>query len=260
MRTVAIVTIVLAITAGAAFADFGDVIRSWGVPRRDNCLGIAWDGEYIWCNVSHTNSPDMMYRCLPSSGSVVSSFETVFGNYIRGLGMCYRLWDGRPSLEVAVRDTISDESFLYRHYFNGSVVNRMRVRLSGDARFESVFFDNNNEWVCDPEDTGSKIYKIDGQGSPISSFTLNKPGSTYGITKQGDFFWFTVGGPYSGAYKARPNGSVVASFETYGSPFDCTYENKRLWVSVASTVYCFDVSNAPAVVPASVGRIKALFR
>ena len=58
----------------------------------------------------------------------------------------------------------------------------------------------------------------------------------------------------------RANGSVVASFGTWGKPEDCTYENNHLWVAVHSKVFCYDVSNAPAVLPASVGRIKALFK
>jgi hypothetical protein len=259
MRAITLLTVTLALAAGAAFADFGDIVRSWGVPRGGVCWGVAWDGEYIWCNVSYSVGPDMMYRCRPSGGGVVSSFETGCGNFIQGRGICHRLWSSRPALEMAVRDTISDESFLYRYYFNGSVVNRMRVRLPGNARFESVYFDGSNDWVCDPDDNGSKIYKIDGQGAPISSFTLNKAGRTYGITKQGDFFWFTVGGP-TGAYKTRANGSVVASFGLLGEPRDCTSEDNHLWVSIGSTVFCYDVSNAPAVVPASVGRVKALFR
>jgi hypothetical protein len=201
-----------------------------------------------------------MYKCVASSGSVVSSFETGFGNYIRGGGMCYRLWAGRPCLEVAVRDEITDGSFLFRYAFNGSIVDRLRVRLPGNVGFSGVYFDNYNDWIPRGEETGSKIYKIDDLGSPISSFTLNRPGRTYGITKQGDFFWFTIWDSYNGAYKTRPNGSVVASFESPGLPFDCTYENNHLWVSSGSTISCYDVSNAPAVLPASVGRIKALFR
>ena len=66
--------------------------------------------------------------------------------------------------------------------------------------------------------------------------------------------------PYSGVYKTRPNGSVVASFETFGTSIDCTYEGKRLWVCDGNRIYCYDVSNAPAVAPASLGKVKALFR
>jgi hypothetical protein len=43
--------------------------------------------------------------------------------------------------------------------------------------------------------------------------------------------------------------------------YDCTFDGKYLWlVADSKMVYCCDVSNAPAVQPASVGRIKALYR
>ncbi len=262
MRKLIFAAAVSALAITPALADFGDIIRSWEIRGRGLCRGVAWDGEYIWCQVPYTGSPDMMYRCLPSNGSVVSSFETVFGLYISGRGICYRLWDGRPSIEVAVSDSVSKEYYLYRYTFNGSVVDRMRVWVPAGVGFSSVYFDNKNDWISNPEETGSEVFKLDNEGHPISSFTLNKPGDTSGITKQADFFWFTMSlyGGFHGACKSRANGSIVASFETYEIPFDCTYENKHLWVSSSNTVYCYDVSNAPAVAPASVGRVKALFR
>ncbi|MGD8719380.1 MAG: hypothetical protein PVH29_11245 [Candidatus Zixiibacteriota bacterium] len=256
-KHIAIISALL-LLATAAFADFGDVLCSWDAPGEGYCAGVAWDGEYIWCNKHSTTYQDMMYRCVASNGSVVSSFETVFGNYFRASGICYRLWSGSPCIEAAVADTLADEYFLYRHNFNGSVVNRLQVHLPGGVGFSSVFYDGQNDWVCEPNAPRSNAYKINGGGSAVSSFTVNQPGATYGITKQGDYFWFPTDS--ADVYKTRPNGSVVASFKTIASLHDCTYANKKLWVSFGDEIFCFDVSNAPAVAPASIGKIKALYR
>jgi hypothetical protein len=261
MRKLIFIAAVFALAITPALADFGDIIRSWDVPRIGNsgtCLGLAWDGGYIWCNVAHQYANDRMYRCLPSNGSVVSSFETGFSNLVIGRGMCYRPWGGQPGLEAKVSFYNTKEWYLYRFNFKGSVVNTLRVHTP--ILFTSVFFDKTNDWVCAAKEVGSQIYKLDDQGYPVSSFTLKEPGGTCGIAKQGDFFWFSIFLGYDGAYKTRANGSVVASFKTLGTPFDCTYENKHLWISLGSKVFCYDISNAPAVAPASVGRIKALFR
>jgi len=127
--------------------------------------------------------------------------------------------------------------------------------------FSSVVFDANYDWISVPKEAGTIVYKMTAAGSLVSSFVVNKPGLASGITKQGDFFWLSVTGieDFCGAYKCRGNGSVVASFGT-GAPLDCTYENNHLWIAFSSTVRCYDVSNAPAVLPASVGRIKVLFK
>jgi hypothetical protein len=265
MRKAIFVVAVSALAVAPALADFGDIIRTWNAPKVSSkngfCRGLAWDGDYIWCSVDYTNPREyFMFRCRPLDGSVVSSFKTAFHNYLSSGGMCYRQWGGRPCLELTAWDLPKEEAFLYRYYANGSLANVTPVKVPGNQNVWGVFYDGRNDWVCDFEEAGSKVYKLGAGGTPISSFTINKPGLAWGFTKQADFFWFTVSGAYCGAYKSRENGSVVASFEAYGTPSDCTYERKRLWISVGCTVFCYDVSNAPAVAPASAGRVKALFR
>jgi hypothetical protein len=263
MRKVILVAALSVLAVAPALAEFGEIIKSWYAPGRGNCWGIAWDGEYIWCNTEVSPNPSVMYKCVASDGSVVSSFKTVFNLYIQGRTIGYGRWGGRPVLDCDVWDDYSEENIIIRYYPNGSIADRATVRLPGGAHMSGICFDGSNNWTTDQKETASVVYKLNGQGVLISSFTLNKPGYTCGITKQGDFFWFTIrshGSPCM-CYKTRPNGSVVASFETSGStPLDCTYENNHLWVTDSARVFCYDVSNAPAVAPASLGKVKALFR
>ena len=264
MRKVIFPLIVLALAA-PALADFGDVIRSWDTPLQGGhsgaCLGLAWDGEYIWCNILYKRLPDMVYRCRPSNGRVVASFPSGFTTYVAGAGMCYRRWVGQRCLEFVVRDGVGRRSYIYRYNLSGSVINRTRINLPN--YLTSIMFDGKNEWVVEPREPRSVTYKLNAGASPVSSFVVKGLGQVYGLDKQADFFWFSlsyIGDGFYGTYKTRANGSVVASFWTYGKPDDCTYENNRLWLAVQRTVFCYDVSNAPAVLPASVGRIKVLFK
>jgi hypothetical protein len=263
MRKLVLPLIAFAVTA-PALADFADVIRSWRTPPQRSyygtCRGLAWDGAYIWCSVFYTWSPNMVYRCRPSNGRVVASFPSGFTSYVAGAGMCYRRWDRQRCIEFAVRDGVARKSYIYRYNFNGSVINRKRIFLPN--YLTGIMFDGKNEWVVEPREPRSVTYKLNAGGFPLSSFVVKGPGLVYGLDKQADFFWFSlgyIGTHFYGACKTRANGSVVASFQTYGKPEDCAYENNRLWVAVQSTVFCYDVSNAPAVLPASVGRIKVLF-
>ena len=271
MRSEILLAIIAALTAGAAFAGFGDVICSWRVPKKgsglERCEGLAWDGTYLWCNVEHGSVYDpYMYRCRSSDGSVVSSFPSGFNNYVRGFGMCHRKVRGVDVLEVIVWDSRPQQSSLYRYSFAGSITQRTEIRLP--VSIHGVYYDGVSFWVTDPDESGSYVYRLNESGVPLSSFKVNQPGDANGVCKQADFLWFSIdyyGGPsFYGAYKARPNGSVVASFRPreFGQySYDCTFDGEYLWVvSDSFMVFCVDVSNAPAVLPASVGRIKALYR
>jgi hypothetical protein len=263
MRKVILVVALSALAIAPAFAEFGELIRSWLSPGHNACAGITWDGEYIWCNMAYSSPyPAMMYRCVPSNGSVVSWFETGFNYRLRGYDTCYRLWGGRPTLDVRVWDEYAEERSIYRFYFNGSIVDRTGVELPGGAGFTGICFDGSNNWVSTSLTAGSKVYKLSDRGVPITAFTLNGAGDICCLTKQGDFFWFGIyiEDSFRGFYKTRPDGSVVASFETPGRPGDCTFENKHLWAEISNWIICYDVSNAPAVAPASIGKVKALFR
>ncbi len=268
MRKVIFIAAVSALVAAPALADFGDIICSWDMPYRsssaDDCRGLAWDGRYVWCARDTYLFDDVMFRCRASDGSVVSSFIIPFRSKFNG--MCYRQFRGENVLELVVHD--NNNPLLARINFRGQVVDRLGVSLPPGSYVWSVCYDGANNWVVVPEYPERNIvYKLNTSGSAVSSFVVRGMTGGRGIDRQHDFFWisvnYTEGRPgFFGALKTKANGSIAASFGGwYQTVYDCCYENNHVWIVTSSIrVLCVDVSNAPAVAPASVGRIKALFK
>ena len=270
MRSEILLAIIAALAAGAAFAGFGDIVCSWKAPPTEhgdgNCPGVAWDGTHIWCVVTDTVTYSRyFYRCRPANGSVISSFPS--NNLTEGhgvAGMCYRKIGGTHYLDVNVRDSSAMKCFRYRYDNKGSFVGRYQLGVSAF----SIYHDGSNYWVSGKRDPTCPVYKLNASGSPISSFVLSERGYPNGMCKQASFFWFSVetyvGYPFYGGFKTKADGSVVASFFNpyFRRPMsDCTFDGKYLWIVTRNNRVCrCDVSNAPAVLPASVGRIKALYR
>lgn len=269
MSKVLVAIVGCAVLVSAALADFGDIICSWKAPTRAGftsyCRGLAWDGKYLWCNVRYSpgESSDI-YRCVPSTGSAVSSFHTYYYYGKISDGANYRKYRGADCIELAVYDQLDRFSYIYRANFKGEIIER--VRVVNPRWFVSLAYDGTYNWLLGTTTTYKPaLFKLNSAGSMVYSFNL--PDAEYhGVAIQGDFFWVSVmySGQYPtfGAYKVLTGGSVVASFGGFGQLiFDCTYENNHLWIVTDNNIVrCVDVSNAPAVLPASVGRIKVLFK
>ena len=269
MRKVIFIAAVSALAITPALAEFGDVICSWKAPTKSGytpyCRGLAWDGKYIWCNCRYgTGMSSDIYRCIPSTGSPVSSFHTYYEyNKISGAAN-YRKLRGVDIIELLVLHEFERQRYIYRLNFKGEILGS--VKVTNPRYVWGIADDGTDNWVVGATSAYLPgVFKLNSAGSAVSSFGL-PDAEYYGIAIQGDFFWVSVinNGQYPtyGAYKIRRNGSIVASFGGFQRfVFDCAYENNHLWlVTDNNIVRCVDVSNAPAVAPASLGKVKALFR
>jgi hypothetical protein len=261
------IILALLLSAAAAGADFGDRVCYWTAPEKSSsewCTGLTWDGDYIWCFVEHRTGYSYFYRCRPSDGSVVSSFSTTLGYDFHGCGMCYRRVGGNNFLDIMVYEDTVYNYFVYRYNFAGSFIASANTNIHA----ASIYHDGSDYWLVQGGSPNSTVFKVNSDFAPISSFVVSEPGTARGICKQADFFWLSaehdVYPVFSGPFKTRPNGSVVASFENpvlTQYMWDCTFDGKYLWlVGDSNIVSCWDVSNAPAVAPSSIGKIKALYR
>lgn len=269
MRKIIFVAVLSALAVAPALADFGDVLCSWKAPGPPGfipyCHGLAWDGKYIWCNSRYGGGgSSYLYRCISSTGSPVSSFYTYYGDNKTSSTANYRNLRGVDIIELMVYSLSERQEYIYRLNFKGEILGS--VKVTNPPYVLGIADDGTNNWAVGL-DSGylPGVFKLNSAGSVTSSFAIRE--AQYGgIAIQGDFFWLSVDDrgqyPTSGAYKIRPGGSIAASFGRFGQLiFDCTYENSHLWlVTDNNIVRCVDVSNAPAVAPASLGRVKALFR
>lgn len=265
MRNVVFIAAVSALAVAPALAEFGDVLCSWKAPGSDPyCIGLAWDGKYIWCNSRYGSSASNIYRCVASTGSPISSFHTCYAyNKVSGAAN-YRKYRGVDIIELIVHYQYEREQYIYRLNFKGEILGS--VKIQRPPYVNGITDDGTNNWAVGLNSGYLPgVFRLDSAGSVTSSFGV-LDASYRGIAIQGGFFWLSVEDPgmYEtyGAYKVCPGGSIAASFGRFGqSILDCTYENNHLWiVTDRNIVRCVDVSNAPAVAPASAGRIKALYR
>ena len=246
---------VMLAAAAPASGGVGDVIGSF---RMDGALNIYRDDNYVYC-VAGTNT----LRRYTVNGSLVG---TVALPGLTNAGDADHSPLGTAYFGVLER---SNRIFEYRTA-TGSFV---RSRPVGASTVGYAHFPGSPYYYTH---TGARIIRYTLAGSVVNSFDVSYSATAIAATRRFD----DVGGElvlvanrstgrtmvYTGG------GSVVRSFDAPGPAVGCVcgpgtpYTPKTTyWCSVASgasrTAYEIDLGNKNvAVVPASLGRVKALFR
>jgi len=264
-----VVASALVIVSAAWAAAFGEILSSFRAPaiagKTTTCYGVAYDGQYLWLNCTYTpNGPYVVYRCISRGGSVVSSFNCPFNDRVNGnvsYGMGWSMDGGQGGLDFAVF-RYTGVAYIYRTTYTGSIVRSCWAQpIIYPRHMTSVDFDGTYYWVTDNGFNGG-VYKLTTAGVCISSFET--PLSNYyfkGIAVVGNYLWLSCGF-WNNIVKYTTAGSAVASFpKPGGNVYDCEYANGRLWV-VANSQYVFEMSAStnPGIAPASLGRVKAIYR
>jgi len=107
-------------------------------------------------------------------------------------------------------------------------------------------------------------------GSIYSSYALNFTSNDLAYDPTGRGYLWIASGRDRAVYKCTLTGSPLASFKTPFPephwPQGCGFDGEYVWVGDGdptkgwNIVAQFDVRSEPAVAPASLGRIKALYR
>jgi hypothetical protein len=239
-----IVLVAAVATAAAAFADIS-VVSSWPSPAQTP-YGVTYDGSHIWVSCNETGK-EIMFKCDAASGSVVSSFKVNTG----GLFGC--VYDGSYLWYDALNTSL--EYYLYQVTDTGSILSSWKSPL---ARTVGVGWDGSYFWL-------SSYYGVMGwatkAGSLVGSFgTSWRP---TGVAFDGYYLW-TAEYNQPALYRLTTAGSLVASYSfPAGQPWGLGFDGDYLWVtSTGGTgdVYKADFGGYPAVAPASIGGVKALYR
>jgi hypothetical protein len=255
-------------TAPAAFAALGDVVASWPSPERIP-LGLACGPKpsqmWVYCN----EWPCYIYHVNADTGSVYGSFLHYRAqNYVRGLSFSYGgpapysgnyLWVG----DVANRAVYMSDPATGRVYLSYSIASApdgLAVEATGDGGLAP-------KAMFTAEGTKPYVWSLGlTTGSTISSFIL---GSQYiddlAYDWRNGLVW--ANGDSEGTVVGcdPATGSIVASFlpPPPGKPAAFAYCGQYLWIGTCGNCHYIYKVHCPgdiAVAPASLGRVKALFR
>jgi hypothetical protein len=251
--------LILAGTFGAAFAGLGDVAASFPAPYRGPiALAHANNATQMWLFCNQNTSGWRIFLVHHASGSVYSSFVSACREYTRGL--TYEdpgyLWVGNYNDRRVYRCRSVNGSVLYSWAANHGVAGMaLKARGDGGVNQDGLFVNAvaTTTWRHRTSD-----------GSIISSFT-------YTPALYGDLAWdwrnkLVWGGDANTncVYGCTTGGTVLASFRSPAvNPQGLCYYGQYLWVGTNSSpyyVYRVHCPNTVGVAPASLGRVKALFK
>jgi len=239
MRSFAL-TVTLVALAAACFASNWTVVASFDGPYPSQGYGIEAYGNYLYCVGSN-----MAYISkITTTGSQVNTIPLFM--------YCYDLdFDGTYFWVVQT------DHQCRRYTSTGSTLGSFSI---GSIIGNGIAYDGTYIWVQGGPTSTQYIYRMSTTGSIYSSFPAQ--GNYMGaIDYAAGYFWSMAGPSSSTAYKLTTAGSVVDSFAgpvtpSYGSSFDGTY----FWTTNYGNGWVYKMQDVEDVAPASLGRVKALYR
>jgi hypothetical protein len=246
MRKVAMAVI---IAAAPAFAGFGSVVSSFYKEDEIESRGLAWaGGRLVTSNMCSYG--DKKWRIYTAAGSLVRKFDGP-EKYNAHIGAEYdgsRFWTGSCM-----------EERVYRFTSSGSVVSSFNADWPCGVAWDGQYIWWVSYW-------SAQFYKCKPLGSVVSSWRVNQITEAGDLAWDGIYLWCADIGS-DRVYRLTTNGSVSRSFKAPGTEtYGCAFDGKYLWLSDtvgedATTFFKVDIAySGPAVAPASVGRVRALFR
>lgn len=224
----------------------GSIISMFGTPVTYEPAGICYYGNYLY----HMSNREGAIFQTTTTGSVVRSIPGQshgFGVHFTGT----HFWT-----------TIYMPGMVYYRDSNGSILNS----FAGPAEGYGITFDGTHLWYSSAR-AGNHVWRLTTTGSIVSSFV--GPGMfNGGISWDArGYIWLADWRPgYAGGiYRVTTSGSVVESYvpPPMGSrPCGCAWDGMYVWYCVFDSprrVYQMDTL-LTSVLPASVGKIKSIYR
>lgn len=251
-------SLILTLSPPVAYAALGEVVQSFpspaGVPQ-----ALAISGTYLYV-YAHTTT-DLVYRVIPSSGSVAGSFSSPFGSTTSGLGYEYGgyIWIGRLGGAAAIARCAEATGSVYSSF-----------TVNPNAQFGGLDCEGiptqggTLRAIISQDNWRARVWRYTTVGSLIGSFvpesTCRDPAWDY----VNEIIWIPQEIISMRVFGYTTDGSLVTSFAAPAErPYGAAYLGGYLWLSTTSpTGYIWKI-HCPAGVgvgPASLGRVKALFR
>ncbi|MGD8719950.1 MAG: hypothetical protein PVH29_14160 [Candidatus Zixiibacteriota bacterium] len=256
--------------ASFAWGILGEIVASFPAPANyPIALAVAANYQnYLWvyCNTP----PYRVYRINGNTGTVYSSFISPHGQDTYGLTYSYGGGGGVPFgsyLWMANGET----DRVYRcNYFTGSVyasfpaqpreVWGLAAKAVGDGGYRPSGLLASADWL-----SKSMYYKDPITGSNLASWEADEYALDIAWDWRNQVIW---GGQfYNAVFAFDTNGSVVTAVKTGKDyPLGAAYTSNYLWVSTTTgshwiwKIHCPSFMDDTNVEPASVGKVKAIFR
>jgi hypothetical protein len=243
-----------ALAAAPSLAVLGDIVNSFPSPTTSTPGGLGRSNQFL--HVLVYSSPNYVYNVNPTTGSIHSSWPTPRPSRNRGLAYSWggHVWVGCYGNDY-VYDCVWNTGSVNTSWNAGHDPHGLAPRQTGDGGAGTTAL-----YVRDNSPSYIWIQRLTN-GSVLSSFGIvHSSARDIAYAHRLRLIW----GPYAtyvyGYYSL--NGAVVASFRcpASASVSGLAYFGNYLWVA-CSNRYIYQVHcPSMAVNPASLGRVKALFR
>jgi hypothetical protein len=150
-------------------------------------------------------------------------------------------------------------NYCYRVTVGGSILGS----FNAGTTTVGAAYGNTNGYLYTTRTSTSRLYVRNPlTGSIYNSYNLSFTPADVGFDNRG-YLWCAAP-QQSRIYQLSPTGSVVNSFLVVpGTPYGCDFDGTTVWVGTVGTqhmVYRYEVGLGGAVEPASIGRVKAIYR
>lgn len=269
MKRFILLTVAAALSASFAWGALGDVVASFAAPQ-DYPIALAVPNNYshylwVFCN----RVPFNIYRVSGNTGSVYSSFVSPQLNRTRGLTYSWNgggglpagsyLWMGNYLTYYIYRCRYTDGSIYASFPAYSSSVNGLAVKATADGGNSPTCMLSSNA------DTERIYHKNLITGSIQSLWTASQDVYDLAWDWRNELIW--TGNLGHNVYGFNTAGSLVSYFRLPKQyPLGFAYTSNYLWVSTTTgshwiwKIHCPKLTDNTNVVPASVGKIKAVYR
>ena len=260
MKRVSVVLTAAALAAGSGYAYLGQVIASFPTPwTYPIALACGNDASQMWvfCNWN----PFQIWRINAETGSVYGSFTK---SSTRGLA--YSSGGAPGGNYLWIGNVVTDKLYMCNpttgsHYRTWALVDDAVRGLAPQATGDGGY--NPQAIIVTDGDPPYTYYYDPTTGSVIRSHANPHAALDVAWDWRNRLIWGGYGPPHI-VYGWNTSGSLVATFAAPSAyPFAMTYRGQYLWVGCTIPVHHIYKVHCPVFVgvsPASLGRVKALFK